>query len=122
MNWLQQAIWWGAILTGCSQTIVFNVSPAETLRVSVYSKGRPVQECAIAPGSPQQQKLSAWLSKNTEAWAATPATYVPGVKVSGENFSVNFLGTGVILNYAHGQYSRSANPSEYEFLLCDGRT
>lgn len=122
MSLMQQALWWVAVLTGCSQTVVFTLPATETLGVLVYSSGRPSLECNVTPGSSQQQKLAAWLSQNTEGWSATPVTYAPSLSITGSNFSINFLGGSAILNYERGQYSHPIKPNEYEFLSCSNRT
>ena len=121
MNWLQQALWWGSLLIGSSHIIAFSLPQAETLKVVIFSKGRQVQECTIAPGSIKQKKLSLWFSQNAKSWSATAATYAPNVQVSGQKFSVNFRDSSAILNYDRGQYFHAAGLSDYAYLLCDDR-
>lgn len=114
-------VWWAAIILGFSKNITFSVPASETLGVQVYGAGRPNAQCQIISGSKEQDKLAAWLAQNKEGWKATLATYVPGVLVSGNDFSINFLGSSVILNYESGQYAHSIEPKQYEFLLCGNR-
>lgn len=113
-----RAWWWVAVLTGCSQNVSFSLPSEELLGVVVYENGAPIQQCEIPAGSAKQKALAHWLQQNTGDWSATPATYVPGVLVAGNDFSINFLGNSVILNYAGGQYAHKVNPNEYEYLRC----
>lgn len=116
MNLLAQITWWFSAITGWDHTLIFSL-PAEAL---IVRDGQT--ECAVASGSEQHAKLSAWLSANGKGWEATPASYVPALVVSGTGFSINFLKGGAILNYNEGQYSHSADPSQYEFLHCANHT
>jgi len=105
-----------ALLSACD--VALTLPETEPLSLQVHKKGSPVAECKLLPGTPNFQKLASWLSNNKTGWSPTPATYIPGVYITGSKFSINFLGTFVIVNYADGQYSHSVSPSEYEFLQC----
>lgn len=105
------------MLCACSKDVQWAL-PSETLKLSRFEHGRPVSECSVGVGSPQYQKLSAWLASHQEGWEPTLATYVPGVYITGSNFSINFLGPSVIVNYPEGQFARATLPAEYAFLSC----
>lgn len=105
-----------ALLAACHVDLA--LPETESLRLQVYQQGSPVAECKLAPGTPNFQKLASWLSNNRTGWTSTLASYVPGVYITGSNFSINFLRTFVIVNSPEGQYSHSVSPSEYEFLQC----
>jgi len=89
----------------------------ETLKVLVYGEGKILAERSIAPTSNEHKKLASWLSFNHDGWSPTPASYVPGVYVTGNNFSINFLKSNVIVNFRGGQFIKPIDPKEYDFLL-----
>jgi hypothetical protein len=105
------------LAVGCDSDIHFDLPKNETLKLHVYSGGGPLVEKELAPSSKENQQLALWLAANTKGWSSTPASYVPGVYVTGKEFSINFLKTSVIINYAGGQYAKPVDPKEYEFLL-----
>ncbi len=118
MNLVSQIIWSMALLSGCSRTIEISVNTSEALHVSVYSQNMPNKECVIVSGSKEHEALVQWFAQNAKNWSATPATYVPGVSISGKEFSINFIGSAAVLNYGEGQYSHSASPAEYLVFNC----
>ena len=118
MKWISGILWVAAALTGCSQTIDFRIPENEVLKMSITNSGVPVTECVIKPGSVMHVLLSAWIEQNSENWKATPASYVPGIMVSGNEFAMNILGEGVIINYDGGQYSHSIKPNALERMQC----
>jgi hypothetical protein len=102
---------------GCSRTVQFELPKGEVLKLLVYSDGRPRAERELIPSSKEYGQLSLWLQANSKGWSPTPASYVPGVYVSGKAFSINFLKASIIINYSGGQYTKRVDPKEYEFLL-----
>ena len=106
-----------ALLAGCDKELSLAL-PAEPVKLQRYEQGRPVEACDISPDSPQFKSLAAWISNNKDGWSSSPASYVPGVLVSGRNFSVNFLSSLVVVNYPGGQLTRKASANEAAFLNC----
>ena len=119
MKLLAEIVLWSSMLTGCAHTLDLTLPATDPLKVQIHRNGRPLQECEIAPSSEQYKQLATWLSQNREVWSATPASYVPGVMISGPSFSINFLGGGAIVQYEKGQFSHPAKPKDYEFVRCD---
>jgi len=119
MKLFAEIAWWSLLVTGCSHTVNYTLPTTEQLKVHIYAQGRPIQECEISPTSEQYKKLSIWLNQNRADWSATPATYVPGVLISGTKFSINFIGNSTIINYEAGQYSHATTPKDYEFVRCE---
>jgi hypothetical protein len=106
-----------ALLAGCEKELSLAL-PAEPVMLQRYERGRPVEACEISPESPQFASLAAWISKNGDGWSSSPASYAPGVLVSGRNFSINFLSSLVVVNYPGGQLTRKASSNEAAFLNC----
>lgn len=52
----------------------------------------------IVEGSSKYEALYNWFSDNKSPWRNTPASYIPYYVYSGNNFYVNVLKTGVIVN------------------------
>ena len=119
MNWFNDIVWWGAILTGCASSVFVSVPENETLKVHVYIQGSSSQNCEISPDSKMHKLFVDWLSKNHSGWHATPASYVPNVLISGSKFNVNFVSKFAIINYDEGQYSHDINPSDFANFRCD---
>ena len=66
--------------------------------------------------------LEAWLALNRHGWKASPASFVPGIVVSSERFSLNFLPNGVVVNYEAGQFTRDSGSKLAEKLSCKPAT
>jgi hypothetical protein len=111
-----------AVAAGCKSDVRFELPANESLKLLLYGGGKPLTEREILPSSKEHSLLAAWLVVNREGWSPTPATYIPGVYVRGKEFSINFLQTNVIINFRGGQYIKSVNPKDYEFLLESSRT
>ena len=109
-------------MAGCSKELNVELPENETLKVAVYSGPNARKERLLTPSSREHERLAAWLEANRAGWSVTPASYVPGVFVIGKNFSINFLKETVIINVPEGQYMKSVDPRDYEFLLEDNRT
>lgn len=41
-----------------------------------------------------------------------------GTEVSGSGFTLNFLGSFVVLNYSCGQFTHAVSATDYAFLTC----
>jgi hypothetical protein len=114
--------WSFLALAGCTRTISFNLPRVETFDIYVYVGGRAAEHCQMLPDDAKFMALNNWLRSNAQGWTFTPNTYVPGVLVSGKTFSINFQRSAAILNYAGGEYSHVVDPSQYQYLVCSGRT
>ena len=109
-------------VAGCKREVHFQLPQNETLKLLVYSSGKPIKERELAPLSKEHQLLASWLAANREGWSPTVVTFVPSVYVTGKDFSINFLKTSAIINFREGQYIKDVNPKDYGFLLEDNRT
>ena len=107
-----------ALVTGCSHELNLQLPAGEPLRLSIHAHGSPLATCSLVPGSPKYHILEKWLSKNRKGWQITPATYVPRTVISGPGFTINFIESLAIVNYAEGQYSHAITSLDYEFLQC----
>jgi hypothetical protein len=104
------------LLAACKVNVAGMLSDADSFKVYVYEKGRPIQDYKIVKGDERYQMLIQWAEENGSGWQMTPATYVPGVMVSGGEVSINFLGSLAILNGPDGQFEKDVIPSDYAFL------
>ena len=118
MNYAKLLVFCAVLVAGCTQDLSLTLPPDAQLKLSSHVHGSPTETCSIAHGSPQYQALEKWLNQNRGGWQTTPATYVPGKVVSGPDFTLNFIGSLVIANFAGGQYSHSIVPTDYGFLQC----
>lgn len=108
-----------ALAASCTQELILKLPSDEALKLSIYINDASVSNCAITPGSSRHQALEKWLMNNRGGWKSTPVSYLPGTLVSGPGFTLNFLGSVVIANFAGGQYYRQAALAEVEFLTCE---
>ena len=106
-------------LSGCTQSIHF-ILPPGPLRLSFTVNGVASRSCSISQDSKQYKALSIWLSEHQGGWQGSLVTYVPSVVVTGNGFSLNFLNSAAVLNYAGNQFTHQVSPSDYAFLVCAG--
>lgn len=105
------------LLVGCTQSLDLKIPDAPLeLRVP----GGPNDGlCTIAPGSEAYDALVAWVAANQDGWESTYASYVPGLVVSGDDFSINLLEGHAIANLRGKQLERSGvDATLYEHLVC----
>ena len=105
------------LLISCKVDTEAFINMSETYNVSINESGKYTKKYKINPGSEKHAKIVAWLKQNTSGWEPTPASYVPKLIVEGASFSLNFMGTGVILNCKEGQFSKPVKSEDYEYLL-----
>jgi hypothetical protein len=105
------------VLGGCTRSIHVDL-PSGSLSLSFFVNGTPIKHCTISQDSEQYKTLSAWLAAHQDGWKSSVASYVPGVMVDGDGFSLNFLSSIAVLNYAGSQSTRQVLPSDYAFLGC----
>ena len=89
---------------------------ADEFRVHVYESGEHVREYKILRGTEKYLQFENWARENKWGWSPTPATYVPGIVVSGGGHVFNFVGESVVVNNLDGQYSKDISRNEYEFF------
>lgn len=106
------------LFSGCSRTIEFTLPVEQSFELLVYSGSSPVQQCKLLPGDEKVSYINNWLSKNSKNWEPSLATYAPSVLILGEDISINFLHTSVILNYPGGQFTHEIALEDYEKLSC----
>ena len=105
-----------ALLISCKVDTGEILSSNETLKVTIYSGGAPIEEYFLTPSDDEYKKFKSWVKSNQSGWNFTLATYVPNLLVSGESFSCNFMSSSVVLNYEGGQFTKDINSEDYEFL------
>jgi hypothetical protein len=110
------------LASACAREIAFQLPSSEPLQLSIYRAGAHVEQCILQPGSSVFSQLQSLLDASTGGWERAHATFVSRVVVSGSDWSLNFLGQGMILNYTQGQYVRKVEPSTYAFLSCANGT
>ena len=93
------------------------INVTETYNVSITENGSPVNEYILKPGTEKHAMFVSWFRNNSTGWEPTPPTFVPRIIVKGSNFSLNILGSHVILNYKEGQFVKDIKPEEYAYLL-----
>ena len=107
-----------SVLVSCTHETTISIPDNEPLMLFNYAgASNKLSAKEVVLVKDKQQKLNTWISNNRTGWTPTPATYVPGVLVSGKGFGINFLGNSVIISYSEGQYVKSISPSDYQFLI-----
>jgi hypothetical protein len=109
-------------LAGCTRDLAFALPKTQHLVLAIYSNGRPLQECTVAPGSKQFVGLEALLASYHAGWKPSPATYAPGVLVTGTGFSINFIHDFAVVSFGSAQVTRPIPHSAYTFLRCEAGT
>jgi|SRR6266705_6025024 len=89
----------------------------QPITISVFKDGRLVSERRVLPPSNEHERLASWLAKHQSGWHSSFITYAPGVLVSGTNFTMNVLHSGVIINATGTQFVHDADDSDFQFLL-----
>ena len=108
-----------ALVTACSHTVRLTLPEDESFTVRVSEKKDILtaeHEYQLIPADPARQQLSQWFNANREGWSSTPASYLGDIVVRGRDFTLQFAGSQVIVNYRDGQYIKAISPSEYQFL------
>lgn len=80
-----------------------DVGPAR--RILVYSGGRPVIDRPIETGSADERAVAAWLESHSKGWHISFMTYVPGRKIQGDGFTLDFHTGFCVLNYHYRKWS-----------------
>ncbi len=104
-------------LSACSANPGEAFINTEEFIVQVHESGKTVREYKIRKGTAKFLKLEIWAQENEWGWNLTPATYIPGIVVKGGGYVFNLLSDTVVVNNQDGQYSKSINQNEYEYLL-----
>ena len=104
------------LLSSCKVDTDKIIDSNENIEVSIHENGLPVQTYTLNPGDEEYKKFMSWVKSNNTGWDSTLASYVPMLIVSGESFSFNFMGNGVVVNYEGGQFTKSVDPKEYKYL------
>ena len=105
-----------AMLTACKVDVITTFDSINEFQVSINDQGSFIKEYTIVKGSKKHIALRQLLINNQEGWSQTLATYVPGVLVTSNGLSLNFLNAGIIANYSGGQFSKPIKIAEYGFL------
>ena len=111
----------GCLLAACKINADAILSTNQNLILQVRAKdSMAIKEVVLSPEA--YQKLHTWLKQNERGWSSTPASFMPGIIVKGDKFSINFLRDIVILNYTdpYGnshQLTKNCDPNDYAFLL-----
>jgi hypothetical protein len=109
-------------LVGCTRDLAFALPKSQPLNLAIYSDGRPLEKCTIAPGSKQFVSLETLLASYPAGWKPSPATYVPGVLVTGSGFSINFSHEFAVVSSGRTQLTHSIPHGAYAFLRCKDDT
>jgi len=104
-------------LIGCNVDIDPVFENANEFSVRIHESNKAVVEYKMLKGTEGYKQCVDWVQANKRGWSPTPASYVPGVKVSGAGYDFNFIGDMVVVNYKDGQFSKNVGKNEYEFLI-----
>jgi hypothetical protein len=101
-------------LAGCKAEVVNAFKNAGELQLVV--PGQSTQ--AIHKDSKLFNWLSSWLESHQDAWSSSPASYVPGYLVRGDDFHLNFNEGFAVLNYEdpkgkYHQFVRKLDSEDY---------
>jgi hypothetical protein len=105
------------LLLGCNVNINPAVEKVNEYNVRIQISNKATHEYKIIRGTKTYQQFVQWVKDNENDWSPTPASYVPGVIVSGGDYHFNFIGEMVVLNYPEGQFHKNISKNEYEFLI-----
>jgi hypothetical protein len=101
-------------LSGCTHTLSLVVPPNAPLKVVV----RDGPQYTLGPADEQYQRFSQWVANNRSGWHVYAVTApLIGVNVDCGPWSVDFLGSGVLVSTAQGWFTKRVDPSDYEYLL-----
>lgn len=104
-------------LIGCTRTLEGLLTESDSVKVFIHESGMPTKTYTLSSNDMRFKALVALLERYNEGWEKTPASYLPGVVVRGQNVNLNFLGNHVIVNNSVGQFVRAIPPRDYDFLL-----
>ncbi len=90
----------------------------QKLKLQIYSGGVEFTECEVEAGFAGVSRIADWLDGHQVGWGKSQASYVPRLIIRGSDFTLNFLGDGVILNHERGQFTRAIDPAVYKNLTC----
>jgi hypothetical protein len=111
--------------TEIKMTDYINIDKPLTLKV-IDQKSRTFDinsKTTIEPNSETYKQIIQWLESNLTDWESTPASFLPLVSVSQDNFNlIYFKGGYVVVNLVDkegkaSQYQKRINPGELDFLL-----
>jgi len=113
------------VLTGCATSLfekTLNLQAAKS-PFSYRADKASIEQIQIPKDSKAEQNVYKWLSANSKNWKTTYITYAPNKVIRGQNFELNFLNDGVVLNFSPSgnsgdwrQYWKPINEKDSEFL------
>ncbi len=108
-----------ATLSGCDRPIEFEMPLSEDIELEVRHEGKMPSRCTLEAESSSITRIADWLQDNQGGWERSVVSFVPGVMIRGRDFTLNFLGDGVILNFERGQFTHSIDATVYSHLKCE---
>ena len=113
------------VVTGCATSSfekTLNLDVAKS-PFSLQSDKVSIEQIPIPKASKAEQNIYEWLKTNSKHWKSTYITYAPNKVIRGQNFNLNFLNHGVILNFSPSgntgdwrQYWKLINEKDSAFL------
>lgn len=90
-----------------------------TISIQDALAGDRSQGRTVAADSPEARRVRDWLKAHSQGWKSDFNSYAPYRKVRGELFTLDFLDSGVVLNYRlpgpperYSQVSREIDPAD----------
>ena len=114
------------LISGCSTQHDLVLDTDKSIKVWVKNHSETFldgKEVVIEPGSEKYKKFESWLNSHRGEWSHSSASYATGdIVVTGDDFTFNFMGKGVVLNYRDQsneakQLVRDVFLESYDFLL-----
>ncbi len=113
------------VVTGCATSPfekTLNLDAAKSPFSFRAAKGS-IEKIQIPKDSKAEQNVYEWLKANSTNWKITYITYAPNKVIRGQNFDLNFLNGGVILNFSPSgnsgdwrQYWKPISEKDSKFL------
>lgn len=101
------------LLCGCRQEVSDVLSRRASWSLKVYENGRIVASDEIASGTPKYRDVIDWARSKEDGWSPSFVSYVPGIELSGPDFSVSISRKKLVLVVESQEYTRPLSEQDY---------
>lgn len=101
------------LLCSCRQEVAEVLRSRQSWNLRIYETGRVIEASVITAGTPKYQAVLGWMESKEDGWNPSFVSYVPGIELSGQNFSVSISPKTLVLVVESKEYTRSLSDQDY---------
>lgn len=104
-------------LTACQGEIENLLDSPQTVEVAIYENDRALNKYLLTAKDPEYQAIKQWIKRNKTGWHSSPASYLPSITITGNDFSLNFTKDLAVINYGGKQYIKRITKNDCTSLI-----